>query len=196
MGAPHPKAPWVPILLRSAIAAVYGGLTIFWQEPTLSVLAIAGGLYFVLTGLSLWRMSALARSCRVPQVPGALLVAAALYAVAGVVVALAQSTTVFAYVGGAALLVGGLIEFAFWFRVRKDFTPARDWLITGAAAIGAAALMPAFLALAESSHVRALLGVSGGSAVIVAVVLAISGLGLRHDASLAPESGEPSKAVN
>ncbi|MEB7447144.1 DUF308 domain-containing protein [Arthrobacter koreensis] len=196
MGAPHPKAPWVPILLRSAIAAVYGGLTIFWQEPTLSVLAIAGGLYFVFTGLSLWRMSALARSCRVPQVPGALLVAAALYAVAGVVVALAQSTTVFAYVGGAALLVGGLIEFAFWFRVRKDFTPARDWLITGAAAIGAAALMPAFLALAESSHVRALLGVSGGSAVIIAVVLAISGLGLRHDASLAPESGEPSKAVN
>lgn len=196
MGAPHPKAPWVPILLRSAIAAVYGGLTIFWQEPTLSVLAFAGGLYFVLTGVSLWRMSALARSCRVPQVPGALLVAAALYAVAGVVVALAQSTTVFAYVGGAALLVGGLIEFAFWFRVRKDFTPARDWLITGAAAIGAAALMPAFLALAESSHVRALLGVSGGSAVIIAVVLAISGLGLRHDASLAPESGEPSKAVN
>ncbi|GAA1907173.1 hypothetical protein GCM10009688_08970 [Arthrobacter gandavensis] len=196
MGAPHPKAPWVPILLRSAIAAVYGGVTIFWQEPTLSVLAFAGGLYFVLTGVSLWRMSALARSCQVPQVPGALLVSAALYTVAGVVVALAQSTTVFAYVGGAALLVGGLIEFAFWFRVRRDFTPARDWLITGAAAIGAAALMPAFLALAESSHVRALLGVSGGSAVIIAVVLAISGLGLRHDASLAPESSEASKAVN
>ena len=196
MGAPHPKAPWVPILLRSAIAAVYGGVTIFWQEPTLSVLAFAGGLYFVLTGVSVWRMSTLARSCGTPQVPGALLASAAVYAAAGVIVAVAQSTTVFAYVGGAALLVGGLIEFAFWFRVRKSFTPARDWLITGAAAIGAAALMPAFLALTESSHVRALLGVSGGSAVIIAVVLAISGLGLRHDASLAPESNEASKAVN
>ena len=196
MGAPHPQAPWVPILLRSAIAAAYGGMTIFWQEPTLSVLALAGGLYFVLTGLSIWRMSALARSCGTPQVPGALLASAVVYAAAGIAVAVAQSTLVFAYVGGAALLVGGLIEFAFWFRVRKDFTPARDWLITGAAAIGAAALMPAFLALAESSHVRALLGVSGGSAVIIAVVLAISGLGLRHDASLAPEISDASKAVN
>lgn len=196
MGASHPKAPWVPILLRSAIAAVYGGVTIFWQEPTLSVLALAGGLYFILTGVSLWRMSVLARSCRTPQVPAALLGAAALYAVAGVVVAAVQSAAVFAYVGGAALLVGGLIEFLFWFRVRKTFTPARDWLITGAAAMGAAVLMPAFLALAESSHVRALLGVSGGAAVIIAVVLAISGLGLRHDASLAPESNDASKAVN
>lgn len=196
MGAPHPKAPWVPILLRSAIAAVYGGMTIFWQEPTMSVLAFAGGLYFVLTGLSIWRMSALARSCGIPQVPGALLVSAGVYAAAGIAVAVAQSTLVFAYVGGAALLIGGLIEFAFWFRARKGFTPARDWLITGAAAIGAAALMPAFLTLAESSHVRALMGVSGGSAVIIAVVLAISGLGLRHDASLAPESNEASKAVN
>ncbi|KPN16487.1 MULTISPECIES: hypothetical protein [Arthrobacter] len=196
MGAPHPKAPWVPILLRSAIAAVYGGVTIFWQEPTLSVLALAGGLYLLLTGVSLWRMSALARSCNVPQVPAALLVSAAVYAVAGVVTAVVQSATVFAFVAGAALLVGGLIEFAFWFRVRKAFTPARDWLITGAAAIGAAVLMPVFLSLAESSHIRALLGVSGGSAVIIAVVLAISGLGLRHDASLAPESKDARQAVN
>ncbi|MFZ3452195.1 DUF308 domain-containing protein [Arthrobacter sp. 7Tela_A1] len=196
MGAPHSKAPWVPILLRSAVAAVYGGITIFWQGPTMAVLAAAGAAYLLLTGVSLWRMATLARSCNTAQVPGALLVSAVVYAAAGIVVAAVQSTTVFAYVAGAALLVGGLVELVFWFRVRKTFTPARDWLITGAAAVGAAVLMPLFLALAEGTHVRALLGVSGGSAVIIAVVLAISGLGLRHDASLTPESTEHAQAVN
>ena len=196
MGAPHPKAPWVPILLRSVIAAVYGGITIFWQDPTLAVLAVAGGAYLLLTGVSLWRMSSLARSCNIPPLPAALLVSALVYAAAGVVVAAVQSTTVFAWVAGAALLVGGLIEFAFWFRARKQFVPARDWLITGVISIGAAVLLPVFLSLPEGGHIRAMLGVSGGAAVMVAVVLAISGLGLRHDASLAPESKEPAQAVN
>ncbi|MBD8042475.1 hypothetical protein H9638_01485 [Arthrobacter sp. Sa2BUA2] len=196
MGVSHPKAPWIPILLRSVIAAVYGAVTIFWQEPTVAVLALAGGIYLVLTGVSVWRMSALAKGCGVALVPAALLAAAAVYAVAGVLVAVVQSAEVFAYTAGAALLIGGVIELVLWFRARKQFVPARDWLITGVVGIGAGVLMPVFLTLPEGSHVQALLGVSGGAAVITAVILAISGLGLRHDASLARDSEEASKAVN
>lgn len=196
MGVSHPKAPWVPILLRSVIAAVYGAVTIFWQEPTVAVLALAGGIYLVLTGVSVWRMSALAKASGAAGVPSALLAAAAVYAVAGVLVAVVQSVEVFAYTAGAALLIGGAVELVLWFRARKQFVPARDWLITGVVGIGAAVLMPVFLALPEAGHVQALLGVSGGAAIITAVILAISGLGLRHDASLARDSGEASKAVN
>lgn len=196
MGVSHPKAPWVPILLRSVIAAVYGALTIFWQEPTTAVLALAGGIYLVLTGVSVWRMSVLARDSQVPAVPAALLAAAAIYAVAGVIVAVFQSIGVFAYVAGAALLIGGAIELTFWFRARKLFVPARDWLITGVVGIGAGILLPVFLALPAGGHVQALLGVSGGAAVITAVILAISGLGLRHDASLARDSKDAPQAVN
>ena len=196
MGVSHPKAPWIPILLRSVIAAVYGALTIFWQEPTLSVLAAAGGIYLVLTGVSVWRMAVLARASQVPAVPAALLAAAAIYAVAGVVVGVFQSVGIFAYVAGAALLVGGAIELVFWFRARKLFVPARDWLITGVVGIGAGVLLPVFLALPAGSQAHALLGVSGGAAVITAVILAISGLGLRHDASLTRDSMEAPQALN
>ncbi|MBD7994800.1 hypothetical protein H9639_05755 [Arthrobacter sp. Sa2CUA1] len=196
MGVSHPKAPWVPILLRSAIAAVYGAVTIFWQEPTVAVLAVAGGIYLVLTGVSVWRMSALAKTCGVALVPAALLAAAAVYAVVGVLVAVVQSVQVFAYAAGAALVFGGVVELVLWFRARKLFVPARDWLITGVVGIGAGVLLPVFLALPDGSHAQALLGVSGGAAVITAVILAISGLGLRHDASLSRDSMEASKAVN
>jgi len=196
VGVSHPKAPWIPILLRSVIAAVYGALTIFWQEPTLPVLAAAGGIYLVLTGVSVWRMAALARASQVPAVPAALLAAAAIYAAAGVIVAVFQSNEVFAYVAAAALLIGGAIELVFWYRARKLFVPARDWLITGVVGIGAGVLLPVFLALPEGSQVQALLGVSGGAAVITAVILAISGLGLRHDASLTRDSKEASQALN
>lgn len=196
MGASHPKAPWVPILLRSVIAAVYGAVSIFWQEPTVAVLALAGGVYLVLTGVSVWRMSALAKASGAAMVPAALLAAAAVYAVAGVLVAVIQSAEVFAFTAGAALLIGGAIELVLWFRARKLFVPARDWLITGVVGIGAGVLMPVFLGLPEAGHVQALIGVSGGAAIITAVILAISGLGLRHDASLARDSEEASKAVN
>ncbi|UPO76556.1 MULTISPECIES: hypothetical protein [Arthrobacter] len=196
MGVSHPKAPWVPILLRSVIAAVYGAVSIFWQEPTVAVLALAGGVYLVLTGVSVWRMSALAKASGAAMVPAALLAAAAVYAVAGVLVAVIQSAEVFAFTAGAALLIGGAIELVLWFRARKLFVPARDWLITGVVGIGAGVLMPVFLGLPEAGHVQALIGVSGGAAIITAVILAISGLGLRHDASLARDSEEASKAVN
>lgn len=196
MGVSHPKAPWVPILLRSVIAAVYGAVTIFWQEPTVSVLALAGGAYLLLSGVSIWRMSVLAAASRVPGVPASLLTAAAVLAVAGITVAVVQSAAVFAGVAGAAMIIGGAVELVNWFRVRKQFVPARDWLITGVVAIGAGVLLPVLLTLPQGSHVQAMLGVSGGAAIITAVILAISGLGLRHDASLAREGTEAAQAVN
>ena len=50
-------------------------------------------------------------------------------------------------------------------------------MITGVVHLGAAALLPFFTGLGA----HALLGVSGGAAIVTGVLLAIAGLSLRHD---------------
>ena len=176
------------MLLRSAVAAVYGVLTIFWQAPTDSVPVFAGGAYLLLTGAALLPLASLARGHRNVRV--ALLVEAALYLLAGAAALIFASIGAFTVSAAAALIAGGAIELLLWTRNRKAFLPARDGLITGAAALGAGVLVLVFQDLGP----RALLGVTGGSAIIIAVILALSALGARHDARSAQT--DPAKAVN
>ena len=193
MGVKNPVAPWTPVLLRSAAAAVYGLLSIFWPTQDTTFVSIAGGLYLLVTGVAMWRVAAVAGAGEVPGLRPLLLAESALYAVAGILTAALQDNWVFALAGGAALAVGGIVELMFWIRARSRFLPARDWLITGVTSIGAAVLLPVMLQMGLDA--RALLGVSGGSAVIIAVILATSGFGARHDArqSAAPRAAD---AVN
>ncbi|MCC3294430.1 hypothetical protein LJ756_07305 [Arthrobacter sp. zg-Y411] len=191
MGASNTGAPWVPMLLRSAVAAVYGVLTIFWQEPDDSVLAYAGGAYLLLTGAALLLLAGTARGHGSTKT--FLSAEAVLYVLGGaltVVPAAAGTMQAFPAAASTALIVGGAIELFLWFRDRKTFLPVRDGLITGAAAAGAGVLVLVFQDLGP----RALLGVTGGSAIIIAVILALSALGARHDARSA--QGDPAKAVN
>ena len=180
MGDSNHGTPWAPILLRSVIAAVFGVLTIFWQDPDVLVLSIAGGLYLLLTGVAVWRTAALAGVQGQARVRTLQLLEAVLYAVAGLAVLALRSVEAFCVAAGAALLVGGVVELYLWATARRVFLPARDWLITGAVSAGAAAILVAVQIMDLGAH--AMLGVSGGSAVIIAVMLATSGLGARWDA--------------
>ena len=186
MGDSNHGTPWVPILLRSATAAAFGILTVFWQSPGVSVLSAAGGLYLLLTAVAVWRMAALAGASRQAQVRSLQLLEAAGYAVAGLAVLALRSVDVFWIAAGAAFLVGGVVELYLWVKARKAFLPARDWLITGVVSIGTAAILVAVQAMGLGAH--AMLGVSGGAAIIIAVVLATSGLGARWDARTQRES--------
>ncbi|MCC9205758.1 hypothetical protein [Arthrobacter sp. zg-Y769] len=179
MGASNPGAPWGPMLVRSMVAAVYGVLTVFWQDPTEPVLVFAGGAYLLLTGVALWPMLTAARGHG--NVRPVLLVEAAAYVLAGAATLAFASAEAFRAAGAAALILGGALEIFLWVRHRADFLPARDWLITGAAALAAGVLVPLFYDLG----VRALLGVTGGAAIITAVIVAISALGARHDSRTA-----------
>ncbi|KAD4059764.1 hypothetical protein GD627_01320 [Arthrobacter yangruifuii] len=179
MGASNPGAPWGPMLVRSAVAAVYGVLTIFWQEPTEPVLVVAGGTYLLLTGVALWPMLAAARDHG--RVRAVLLVEAAAYVLAGAATLIFASAEAFRVAAAAALILGGVLEILLWVRNRASFLPARDWLITGAAALTAGILVPVVYELG----VRALLGVTGGAAIITAVIVVISALGARHDSRAA-----------
>lgn len=189
MGVHNPGAPWAPILIRSAVAAAYGALTVFWQEPDDAVLTVAGGLFLLLTGAAM-AVTAVSAGQRRPLKP-LLLVEAAVYAAAALTVLLVGTTGAFCLAAAAALIIAGALELALWRRFRTDFLPARDWLITGGVSVGSGILLPVFLEL--GAHAQ--LGVSGGGAIIVAVILAISGFGARHDAR---SSGhvDGTKAVN
>lgn len=180
MGDSNHGSPWIPVLLRSAVAAAFGILTVFWQSPGVGVLSVAGGLYLLLTAAAVWRMSVLAGVQGLARVRSLQLLEAALYAVAGIAVLALRTVEAFSAAAGAALLVGGAVELTLWAKARGAFLPARDWLITGVVSAGTAAILVAVLAMDLGAH--AMLGVSGGSAIILAVVLATSGLGARWDA--------------
>ena len=180
MGDSNRGAPWAPMLLRSAVAAAFGILTVFWQAPGPAVLGVAGGLYLLLTGLALWRMAALAGRTGLAQARTLQLASAGVHALAGIAVLALQTVEVFCVAAGAAFLIGGAVDLFLWTKVRSAFLPARDWLITGVAGVGTAVLLVAVQAMALGA--QAMLGITGGSAIIIAVVLAISGLGARWDA--------------
>lgn len=188
MGASNPGAPWGPMLVRSLVAAVYGVLTIFWQDPTEPVLAYAGGAFLLLTGAALIPMLSAARGHG--TVRPLLLAEAAVYVLAGAATLILSSAEVFRVTAAAALILGGAVELFLWVKQRRAFLPARDWLITGAASLVSGLLVPVVYPLG----VRALLGVTGGAAIIIAVIVAISALGARHDARTAVP--EQAKAVN
>lgn len=193
MGESKPVAPWTPVLLRSAAAAAFGLLSVFWRAQDTTFVSIAGGLYLLVTGVAVLRTAAVAGAEQVSGLRAGLRVEAAVYALAGILLIALRDNWVFALAGGAALLIGGVVELWFWGRARRRFLPARDWLITGVASAGAAVLLPVMLLM--DLDARALMGVSGGSAVIIAVILATSGLGARHDARHGA-AGSPADAVN
>jgi uncharacterized membrane protein HdeD (DUF308 family) len=164
-------------MLRALVAAVFGALTIFWQEPGEAVMAVAGGLYLLLSGAAVWMLS---RRPAAGDYRTLLTLQAGAFAVAGLLAMALQAPATFTILATAALLIGGGAELVLWWQNRgaHGSVLAKDWLITGAVSVGFGAAMPFFTHLGA----HALLGVLGGSAIIIAVVLGIAALSYRFDA--------------
>ncbi|GAB3528295.1 hypothetical protein GCM10027402_29910 [Arthrobacter monumenti] len=188
---------WKPLLLRALIAAVFGALTIFWQEPSALVMGISGAFYLIGTGVAIHWLREKLRSAR--EIPDNPLTLRLLRFSAGVLlgggVATVTFTTpeIFSIVVTVALLLAGAVEIFLGLKHRRTTEIGRDWLITGVVNAATALILPA-LPLFAPLEPHALLGVLGGSAIITAVVLLLAALGYRHEA----QSGKagPSQAVN
>jgi uncharacterized membrane protein HdeD (DUF308 family) len=170
-------ALWPPVLFRAIIAAAFGALTIFWQEPTMLVLSISGGLYLGLTGFSVLKLRAR------PEIGNdftrrMLNVEAIAYLAAGVLVLIFQNQQLFAYIAALGLLGGAVVEIVLGAQQYKRHLLSMDWLITGTVSLVTAAALPIFMGFDP----HALLGILGGSAIIVAVVLLLAALSYRHEA--------------
>ncbi|MGO4248273.1 DUF308 domain-containing protein [Paenarthrobacter sp. RAF54_2] len=172
---------WKPVLIRAAVALVFGLVTIFWGSPSVQVLAWAIGLYLLGTAGALWMSRVLPAAVPVVVAAG------------GVVALVTQSDAGVALSAAAALLVLGIFELVHGLQNRDSLT--RDWLVSGVIALGTAVALPFFISLGA----HALLGVAGGGAILSGVLWMLSGLTLRHDVRSGTQATAPGaspEAVN
>lgn len=180
---------WKPLLARAVVSAVFGLVTIFWREPSTPVLAVVGGLYLLLTGAAyLWthRMAHWG-------LPGKLLtdIGGGLLLGAGIASFVFIDDRSFAFAGAVALAASGAAELVRGSRVRGH-AAARDLIMIGAIGLVTGITLP----FVDGLGAHALLGVTGGGALLTAVVLGIAALSYRHDSALSAPSasgalGEP-----
>lgn len=179
---------WKPILIRALIAVIFGLTTVFLQEPGLGVLNYGLAAYFVFSGSGLWEY--LRRDPVPERMRGPLSIAAAVLMLGAVALLFAGSVFVAGIIAAAALIGSGAAELTAWAQHRTAFVPARDQLYTGL--VGALSGVGLLLFLHLDAH--GLLGIVGGGAIVIAVVLAISGFGFRHDAGPAARAAEEPRA--
>lgn len=173
------------MLLRSAAALAFGALTIFWPSPSIEVMGWAGGLYLLATGLVVLR-GIPAAGFAAKATPGRLLSAAgSVLAGAGFAVVLLHGDLLFSVIAALGLGVAGALELACGLIFRGRHVLARDWIASGAIGLGTAVALPFFTDLGA----HALLGVTGGGAILWGVLWVLAGLTLRHDARAA--AGKP-----
>ncbi|WP_309072354.1 hypothetical protein [Arthrobacter sp.] len=184
-------ALWRAFLLHAAVAGAFGLLTIFWSQPSVHVMSVAGGLYFL--GLAV-AVHLTERSLRAQDaVPLWLTRTVPVFlAVAGLLNLWVHSDRMFSGTGALALVLMGIVYLVVWGRNRGTHLAARDFLLTGTVSVLTGGLLPVFEALGA----HALLGVAGGGAVITAVVLALAALSYRHDLSAAAGSATRTNPVN
>ena len=173
---------WQPVLFRSMVTLLFGIVTVFFGAPDTLGLCLNFGWYFlVLAASHYWFVRRL-------SLPGgdsrrlALLGAAAFLAVAGVVIFISVSTVLAAWLGGVALALMGAAELVAALRNPSGKAAKSqlrsDWLLSGVLGVGTGVLLPFFI----NAGPHALLGVSGGGALMTGALWLLSALTLRHDA--------------
>lgn len=173
----HQPGLWKPLVYRAVTALAFGALTVFWATPSVAGMGIAGGIYLGVTGILVLKQVTAANLGG--QRAGKLLSAGASALVgAGVAAVAFQGDQLFAIVASVGLGILGITEVAAGI-LAKGHVLARDWLISGVIAIGTAAILPFFISLGA----HALLGVTGGGAIMAGVLWMLSGLSVRHEAA-------------
>ncbi|WP_427019121.1 hypothetical protein ACQCSX_13480 [Pseudarthrobacter sp. P1] len=184
--SPADATLWLPVLLRAVVALAFGAATVFWGAPSAAGMAALAGTGFVLLAAAQFF---LLRRLALPGTSApalALAVPAAHLAVAGVVIAVAGSEPLFGWYGAVSLALLGLGELYAGLVRKGRSVLARDWTISGVVLLGTAAVLP--FVIGGGAH--ALLGVSGGGALVTGALWLLAALTIRHDA------GAAAKAVN
>lgn len=172
---------FAPTLLRALVALVFGAVTVFWQEPTLPVVAWGVGLYLVLTGaasvLLQLRLNGndsvdMGPARQIPQSYGVL------YLLGGIFTILGADSPAWLVVYAASIMgLAGLTELALGLKFRTTFPLGRDWTIAGLVTVLAAT----GLVLVVDLGPKALFGVVGAAAVVIGVTHLLAALTLRHE---------------
>lgn len=172
---------FAPTLVRALVALVFAAVTIFWQEPGITVVAWGVGLYLVLTGLASILLQLrlngndhvdMGPSRQVPQSYGVL------YVVGGVLTLIGGDTPAgIVLYAGLVMGIAGITELALGLKFRTTFPLGRDWTIAGLVTVLAAT----GLVLVVDLGAKAIFGVVGAAAVIIGVMHLLAALTLRHE---------------
>lgn len=196
MSAPQPsqsvrelRALFGPVLVRALIYLAFGLTTVFWQEPTLTVVQWGIGLYLIAQGIALIYMQRSLNQrawgegnthSRVIQSYGIL------YLVGGVATtAFSASVPILVLVVGLILSIGGVTELLQGFRTTGTSAMSKDWKIAGLVTF----LTGIVLFLIGDLGPKAAFGITGGGAIIVGIFLVLAALTFRHDAASADSAG-------
>lgn len=166
-----------PILIRAVVALVFGLSTVFVAEPGTTWMKVAFALYLVFSGSAMWEY--LRRECVPEAMRSPLSMAAAAWMLGTVVMLFLGSPLGIGLTVAAALVLGGVAELVAWARHRRAFIPARDQLWTGL--VGVLSGLGVGVGAVQGLNPHGLLGIAGGGAIIVGVLLLISGLGFHHE---------------
>lgn len=190
-GMPAMPALWRAFLVHAAVAGAFGLLTIFWGQPSVHVMSVAGGLYFLGLAIAVYLTE---QSLRVQGAMPVWLTRTVpvFLAVVGLLNLWIHSDSMFAQTGALALVLMGVVHLIVWFKNRRKHPAARDFLLIGIVTTLTGVLLPLF----QDLGAHALLGVAGGGAVISAVVLALAALSYRHDARETAGPASQAKPVN
>lgn len=163
-------------MFRAVVAAAFGAVSVFWQQPSEPVVAYSFAAYLVLTSKAAWDFG-VARVVP-PPVRGLLGGAAIAWSFSAVFLLIFASTTAMTIAGGIGLAIAGVLELIVYFRHRGDLVPAREFGITGAVSAVSGVLLLGWPGLDQ----HGVFGVAGGGAIIIAVFVLIAAFGYRHDA--------------
>ena len=166
-----------PILIRAVVALAFGLTTVFVAEPGLTWMKVMFALYLAFSGSAMWEY--LRRDPVPVAMRSPLSLAAAAWMLGVIVLLFLGSPAAVGVAAGAALVLGGVAELVAWARHRREFIPARDQLWTGLVGLlsGGGVVVSAL----QGFGPHALLGIAGGGAILIGVLLMVSGLGFHHE---------------
>lgn len=166
-----------PILVRAAVALVFGLSTVFVPNPGVTWMKVAFALYLVFSGSAMWEY--LRREPVPVAMRSPLSLAAAAWMLGTIVMLFLGSPSPIGVTVAVALVAGGAAELVAWARHRREFIPARDQLWTGA--VGLLSGLGLAVGALQGLNPHGQLGIVGGGAIIIGVLLLISGLGFHHE---------------
>lgn len=177
------RALAAPTLFRAGVTLAFAAATIFVTAPSQAVGTWLLAVWFAGTGAAmLWteRRAAEHPSLGLDGLEASLRSAGFLALLAAVaVVVLGGSLMSLVLVVSVGLVLVGLPELWVGSTRRKVHPLGRDWTLTGLLAVGAAI----GVLLVSGLDMHAVLGVTGGAAIVSGVFLLLAGLSLRHDAA-------------
>lgn len=179
------RAYYAPTLVLSLVCLAFGFTTVFWQVPTINNAALVFAVYLLgMAAASLFHANSSGKLTdqnteasieprSIAQVWRSL---AMIQAAGGVFLAVRPYTELWLTLTGSLILgISGVMILLLGLRAKNTLPTDKDWRIAGIVTTAAALMMP----LVSDLGAKALLGVSGGAALIVGIFMLIGALTLR-----------------